>query len=140
MAQIEKVCLQCEKHFIASRSDARFCSSLCRGQYNFALRAEKKQQEVNTIQEPGQNIMDKILEELKQIKQILSSRSERVMTIDQVCEEFNISKPTFDRYHAEGIFKVYRFGRDRGSKGRGRKPYLLYSELIEALKSQGKTV
>lgn len=140
MAQIEKVCLQCKKHFIASRSDARFCSAICRSQYNWSLRAEKKQQEGDTIQEPGENVMDSILVELRQIKQILSSRSERVMTIDQVCDEFNISKPTFDRYHAEGIFKVYRFGRDRGSKGRGRKPYLLFSELIEALKSQGKPV
>lgn len=146
MAEHEKICGYCAKEFTASRSDAKFCSANCRASYAKAKATGQitisvspefdkiKERHINQAHtESKRDVFFEILEELRQIRVLLSSGNDRVLTIDQVLKEFEMSRPTFERLQAEGMIQVHRFG-ERASRGRGKKGYLLYSELLCALK------
>lgn len=165
-----KECEQCGKSFQASRSDARFCSAICRTNNNKAMKQGEavtkvidnkppeatrgritKDQGGVQGQEGGRtfyaipsgdveelkDLLSAILQELHLIKDSLRG-DDRILTIDQVCDMLDISRPTFERYQGEGLLKVHHIVKEGEGrkKGRGRKPYLLYSEVVGALREK----
>jgi len=180
MAKHDKVCPQCGREFISSRSDARFCSAICRTRHNQGRETvmlqgggkgddpgDKLSQiddgikssdqvgggQVARAEDQGERMI-RLMEEIKQslfeVRDILLrdnqaflNVSDKVLTIEQVLRDYDMSRPTFERLQAEGAIRVHRFGENKEvdqKKGRGRKPYLLQSELIQALRSGGKGV
>lgn len=168
MAKHQKECKQCGKAFVSSRSDAMFCSAICRTRYNKAMKEatiESMDQEASDVtrgeitkyqggvqgQEGGRtfyaipsgdveelkDLLSAILGELEVIRDSLTA-NDKILTIDQVCEMLDISRPTFERYQSEGLLKVHHIAKEgQGKKkGRGRKPYLLYSEVLGALREK----
>jgi predicted nucleic acid-binding Zn ribbon protein len=129
MANYVKNCENCEKAYEATRSDSRFCSASCRTASN-KKQANKRRVVVPAVSGVG---FDHILDELRQIRALLTVQGERILTVDQAIKELDISRITFERLQAEGAIQVYRFG-GREGRGRGRKPYVLFSELIRSLK------
>lgn len=126
--QHEKTCQQCGKEFKSKRIDSKFCSGVCRAKAN----------RINPQSEPvisQKDVMVEILEELKAIHQVLLN-DDRILTIDEACKMLDISRPTFERYQADGLLVVHHFGKEGEGKkkGRGRKGYLLFSEILKALK------
>lgn len=171
MAKHQKECKQCGKAFVSSRSDAMFCSAICRTRYNKAMKEatiESMDQEASDVTRGEitkyqggvqgkrggrssyinaredvelKDLLSAILGELEVIRDSLTA-NDKILTIDQVCEMLDISRPTFERYQSEGLLKVHHIAKEgQGKKkGRGRKPYLLYSEVLGALrrKDQGE--
>jgi len=77
-----------------------------------------------------------ILQELRQIRSLLVdqvARREKLMTVDQVLKQLEVSRTTFERWQQKGLIKVHSFGGKHG-KGRGTKVYVKYSDLVKALK------
>lgn len=145
MAEHSKVCEECGKEFIATRSDKRFCSAICRTNAN-----RKSKGDVVHLVDGGDvplqpshqpksrkldgDLMAEILDELRSIKNIILNQGERLLTVEGTCKELEISKITFGRLQSEGVIKVHRFG-GKGTTGRGRKGFILFSELVDVLRS-----
>lgn len=141
----EHVCLWCGKPIDADRrSGIKFCSGKCRNRYNNAkyYQTAKEPQVLNEPGTPkptpatiptGNATMNDVLAELKEIRALLSHQAERVLSVDDVCRELGISKQTVERMVADGSIQLHRFGESSGT-GRGRKPFVLFSELVESLK------
>lgn len=158
MAVHTKNCKECGKTYTASRSDSVFCSASCRTKWNRKRKdtktskqegfAEVKKQSIPEVRKQSipevrkevapVDTLDLILQELRQITSLLddhAARNERLLTVEDALKELDISKRTFERMQSEGLIKLHRFGGKDKGRGRGRKPYVKYSELIKALKT-----
>lgn len=125
-------CQNCGKVFTAKRNTAKFCSADCKNEYNNAHRREQQEQKEGT-RVPAPVTLRDVLRELKDIRTLLHEQNERILTMDQLREELDISEATLNRLLSEGVLQVHSFGGKSGT-GRGRKPFFFYSEVIKALK------
>lgn len=141
-----KVCEHCKKDFTASRSDARFCSGVCRTMQHKKNKQGKdpdpdnkpKEKRFSTPKEFAEDTIKKVneLEEIRQmfeyIKKELARYSvggESYLTSEGVREYLSISKRTYERYLKRGILKSYSF---EGSK----RKYFKLSDIEKDLKPQ----
>lgn len=137
-----KKCEWCGGTFVSSRSDARFCSAVHRTAWNKGRKSDSpetpKPKPTPATITTGNATMNDVLAELKEIRVLLGHIGERVLSVDDVCRELGISKQTVERMVADGSIRLHRFGESRGT-GRGRKPFVLFSEMVDALKRDKKT-
>lgn len=121
--EYKKHCQYCNKEFTSTRKDARFCGDSCRNRFNNDNKA--KEQDAVTLRD--------VMNELREIRLLLSARDEKVLSVEETCKLLNISKQTFDRLVTDGSIRLHRFGKGAGT-GRGRKPFVLFSEIVATLK------
>lgn len=131
-----KTCEFCGKSFLSSRSDARFCSAVCRTSANKKLKRGERS-DVATVgrvqavrSSPSTpNILQEVLRVLHLVEDRMSvTQEETYLTPGQVCEMLSISKTTFDRYVRDGLLKTF-YLRGRESKTK-KKIYVRKSDVV----------
>lgn len=153
MANYQKICDYCKEPFESKRNDAVYCSPSCRSMANRKnkglenwLENSKEDLSVSPSKQRDTSRMNEseffawAVDEMNQVKDLLIqikdslSRDEKILTIGETCRMLDISRPTFERYQSQGKIVVHHFGKDEKSRGRNRKPYVLFSELVHTLK------
>lgn len=100
MIEEKKVCLLCGKQIIGKRDTAKFCNDKCRNKYNNDMKSKQKT--------PPAKLSD-VLDELKEIKSILSDQNERILTVDQCLKTIDILIHfLFDLVHLDFQFCLFQ--------------------------------
>lgn len=137
-----KVCEHCGQSFKATRSDARFCSAICRT--NTAKGKPRPEAmggtppKVLRMDEVGITPSDfseilKRLDRIIELGEVQAASREQYLTARQVMELLSVNRTTIDRYVKDGILKPYRLSGADGADGQFRGKVYYKRSDIDAL-------